>query len=121
MRSPCFIPVLEQINIYCFTMKKEPQSFQVAAGGRGRVCTGEQIDCRCRLCYNSVITCRLINTAQIEKPRAEAEVKVALFLTQPYLKWLLPVSNRNAFAFVWGLQWKDKKGRLSKAVMRSKP
>ena len=30
-------------------------------------------------CYNLVITHQLINTAQIEKPRVEAEVKLALF------------------------------------------
>lgn len=58
---------------------KNPQSFQVVAGERGHVCIWEQIDRNCWLCYNSVITHRLINIAQIEKPQVEAEVKLALF------------------------------------------
>lgn len=46
---------------------KNPQSFQVAAGERGRVCIWEQIDRNCWLYYNLVITYLLIDTVQIEK------------------------------------------------------
>lgn len=59
-------------------MMKTPQSFQVAAGGRGHVCTWEQIDRNCQFWYNLVITYRLINTTQIKKPQVEAEVKLVL-------------------------------------------
>lgn len=55
------------------------KSFQIAAGERSHVCIWEQIDRNCWLCCNSVITHWLINTAQIEEPQLEAEVKLALF------------------------------------------
>lgn len=75
-------------------------------GERGHVCSWEQID---GLCRNVVIPHQC--QANRNTPGQGRSVTCA---SPAQLERLPPVPNRNAFAFICGLWWKDKRGDFQK-------